>query len=182
MKEQILLKKIRKGDAHALDTYIRELYPHVYAFAYRRMQGDDVAKDITQEVFIRFIRQLPLYHYEGKTLHYLYRITSNICCDHHRRRTHDSTQDIDDKLYALHDENDLHAFILTQIRNEELLYEIGQLSQYQQDVICLKYYHQMTFKEIAEAYDLPISTVKTRHAAALKKLAYLWKEGEHHAS
>ena len=62
-----------------------------------------------------------------------------------------------------------------------LLYtSIGELSDPQQDIILLKYYHQMTFKEIAESFSIPVSTVKTRHTAALKRLFALWKEGDYH--
>ena len=74
----------------------------------------------------------------------------------------------------------VHEAILNQIRNEELMLYIGELSDAQQDVILLKYFHQMTFKEIAESFSIPISTVKTRHTAALKKLSTLWKEGDYH--
>ena len=62
MKEKWLLHKIRHGDMAALDTFITQVYPTIYAFVYRKMQGDDSAKDITQEVFLRFIRYLPTYH------------------------------------------------------------------------------------------------------------------------
>ena len=79
MKEKWLLHKIRHGDMAALDTFITQVYPTIYAFVYRKMQGDDSAKDITQEVFLRFIRYLPTYHEEGKVIHFLYRIASNLC-------------------------------------------------------------------------------------------------------
>ena len=48
MKEKWLLHKIRHGDMAALDTFITQVYPTIYAFVYRKMQGDDSAKDITQ--------------------------------------------------------------------------------------------------------------------------------------
>ena len=59
MREQQILHKIKKGDQQTLNNFIQDLYPYVYSFTYRKMQGDDSAKDITQEVFVRFIRQLP---------------------------------------------------------------------------------------------------------------------------
>ena len=67
MREQQILHKIKKGDQQTLNNFIQDLYPYVYSFTYRKMQGDDSAKDITQEVFVRFIRQLPMYHAQGIT-------------------------------------------------------------------------------------------------------------------
>ena len=180
MREQQILHKIKKGDQQTLNNFIQDLYPYVYSFTYRKMQGDDSAKDITQEVFVRFIRQLPMYHAQGKTLHYLYRIASNLCHDYHRKMQRDLHTDIDRQENLISADSDVHEVILDQIRNEELMYYIGELSDSQQDVILLKYYHQMTFKEIAQSFSIPVSTVKTRHTAALKRLCALWKEGGYH--
>ena len=88
--------------------------------------------------------------------------------------------DIDRQENLISADSDVHEVILDQIRNEELMYYIGELSDSQQDVILLKYYHQMTFKEIAQSFSIPVSTVKTRHTAALKRLCALWKEGGYH--
>lgn len=180
MREQQILHKIKKGDQQTLNNFIQDLYPYVYSFTYRKMQGDDSVKDITQEVFVRFIRQLPMYHAQGKTLHYLYRIASNLCHDYHRKMQRDLHTDIDRQENLISADSDVHEVILDQIRNEELMYYIGELSDSQQDVILLKYYHQMTFKEIAQSFSIPVSTVKTRHTAALKRLCALWKEGGYH--
>lgn len=177
MRESILIKKIKKGNQEALDTFIEEMYPQVYAFAFRKMQGDDVCKDIAQEVFIRFIRSIPTYREEGKCLHYLYRITSNVCKDQYRRMKI-PCDDIDDTSYKLSSDEDVHELILSQLRDEEVLSCVFALSQSQQDIILLKYYHQMTFLEIATIFVIPLSTVKSRHSAALKVLRKYCKEKE----
>ena len=85
--------------------------------------------------------------------------------------------DIDRQENLISADSDVHEVILDQIRNEELMYYIGELSDSQQDVILLKYYHQMTFKEIAQSFSIPVSTVKTRHTAALKRLCMYGKKG-----
>lgn len=180
MKEKRLLHKIRKGDMGALDALITDVYPTVYAFVYRKMQGDDVAKDITQEVFIRFVRYLPTYHDEGKLLHLLYRIASNLCIDEYRRSSRNMCEDSDTLAYCLADDTDVHESILQQCSQAEILYYISQLSPPQQDVIILHYYHELTYKEIACIYDMPISSIKSRHKAALQKLFVMMKgDGGH---
>lgn len=176
MRETHLINKIKKGDQRALDTLLQEMYPQVYTFVYRKLQGDDVAKDVTQETFLRFIRQIVNYRCEGKTLHYLYKIAGNVCRDHYRKSKRESYESIESKETMLSSEEDVHESILNQMRNEELMLYIRQLSEDQQNVILLKYFHQMTFKEIATLYEVSDSTIKSRHIAALKKLKSLWKE------
>lgn len=175
MKEKRLIKKIKNGNQEALNTFIKEYYPQVYTFAYQKLQGDDTAKDITQEVFIRFIKNIPMYQSEGKTIHYLYRMTSNLCYDHFRKIKHEQTIYIEDTNHIAGN-LDIHETLIKQLRYEELMFYIHLLKENQQDIILLKYFHQMTFKEIAESFSIPISTIKTRHTVALRKLQDLWKE------
>ena len=85
MRESNLIRRIKKGDSKALDILIQAYYPSIYSFVSRKMQMDDCAKDVTQEVFLRFIRQIPTYRHEGKLLHFLYRIASNVCKDQYKR-------------------------------------------------------------------------------------------------
>ena len=79
MKEKYYIKRIQKGDHRALDEFIEIIYPQVYAFIDRKVKGEDIAKDLTQDVFIRFIRALPTYQSEGRVLNYLYKISSHVC-------------------------------------------------------------------------------------------------------
>ena len=59
MNESNLIRKIKKGDENAMDILIQSYYPFIYAYVSRKMLMDDCAKDITQEVFLRFLRYLP---------------------------------------------------------------------------------------------------------------------------
>ena len=65
MNESNLIRKIKKGDENAMDILIQSYYPFIYAYVSRKMLMDDCAKDITQEVFLRFLRYLPTYRQEG---------------------------------------------------------------------------------------------------------------------
>lgn len=174
MRESNLIRNIKRGDNKALESLIHECYPSVYAFVMRKMKMDDCAKDITQEVFIRFIRQIPTYRSEGKLLHYLYRIASNVCKDQYKKNLYH--QDIEEIEYQLEAGDNVHESILTQMRNEELMLWIDRLRDDQQNVILLKYFQQLTFQEIADLYHLPVSTIKSRHTQALIKLRKFMKE------
>lgn len=130
------------------------------------MQGDDKSKDITQEVFIRFIRYLPIYHEEGKILHFLYRIASNLCNDEYRKQNrYRESQKFEE--YELVANIDVHEDVLQRCTQEELMYCISKLPLKQQDVIYLHYFQELTFKEIANIYQIPESSIKSRCKAGL---------------
>lgn len=180
MKESSYIKKIRNGDQNALNSFIEELYPQLYQYVYRKLNGSDNSADITQETFIRFIRVIPTYHAQGKVLPYLYKIASNVCNDYFKRMGKENYLEFKDDLVEDCNEN-VHENILKQIDDENLMEMLQRLHPLQQDVMLFKYYHQLTFKEIANMYGIPESTVKSRHTQALKKLRMMVKEGESYA-
>lgn len=174
MNEKYYVKRIQKGDHRALDSFIEILYPQVYHFIYRKVKGEDIAKDLTQDVFIRFIKALPTYHSEGKVLNYLYKISSHVCYSYYKNQKHYLPLE-DEKVEA--DNEDVHEAIIKQFDQEQLQDAIYQLKPVHQDIIILKYYNQYTFKEIAHIYNLHISTVKSRHYQALIQLKKIMEGG-----
>lgn len=175
MNEKYYIRRIQKGDHRALDHFIELLYPQVYCFICHKIKDENIAKDITQDTFVRFIRALPTYHSEGKVLNYLYKIASHVCYDYFKKEKNYLI--LEDELIA--DETiDVHETIIKNMTSTQLQEAIYELKPAMQDIIILKYYHQYTFKEISEIYHIPISTVKTRHYQALIQLKKQM-EGEH---
>lgn len=167
MNEKLYIKRIKKGDHQALDIFIECLYPQVYAFIFKKVKGNDIAQDLTQEVFIRFIRALPTYEYQNKTLNYLYKISSHVCCTYYKKQRYDYVVEeeiLEDKKV------NVHEAIIKQFAHDELIEAIRLLKPLQQDVIILKYFEQYTFKEIADIFNQNISTIKSRHYQALVEL------------
>lgn len=177
MNEKYYIKRIRKGDYEALNQFIEILYPQIYQFVYRKIQNE-TAKDITQEVFIRFFKVLPTYKSKGKVLNYLYRIASHLCLNYWKRTKNYCP--LQDELIEC--KEDINHIINKNIDQEQLLDALKHLKPEMQDVIILKYFEQYTFKEIAETYHLNISTVKTRHYQALIKLKKILERNKNYGS
>lgn len=174
MNEKYYINRIRQNDKQALDIFIRELYPDVYRFVYRKMNGLDISKDITQEAFLRFIKNIRGYEHNGKVLSYLYKIASNLCVDYFRKN---KNEDVEIEEVILKDEKvNVHESVLNKIKKDILMNYIQNLKSKEQDVIILKYFHQYTFKEIAMLFEISESTVKSRHKSALIKLKTMVKE------
>ena len=92
MNEKAYLKEIRKGNQEALNAFIETLYPSVYRYVFCKVSGKEEAKDITQEVFLRFIKQIHNYQSNGKVLAYLYTIAMNCCHTYYRKEKRLITQ------------------------------------------------------------------------------------------
>lgn len=88
MKENVLILQIKHGNQKALNTLISHYYPSIYRYIYLKIYTKEDAADITQEVFLRFIRQIPTYHHQGKLLNYLYTIAHSCCIDYIRKQKH----------------------------------------------------------------------------------------------
>lgn len=165
MKEKHLVKKIQAGDQHALDELISKLYPQIYSYVYVRMKGNECSKDITQEVFLNFIKNIDRFEFIGKTKHYLLRMAVNGC--HNWYRTHPIQED-DDKLKnmsvePLYPQRDLKSLLTT-------------LPMQQQEVLILRYYEELKIKEIADILGISENTVKTRIRLGLEKLRKITKK------
>lgn len=64
---------------------IEEQYDKIYRYCYYKLQKREIAEDLTQETFLRFLES-PNYHNEGKALRYLYTIARNLCIDEYRKK------------------------------------------------------------------------------------------------
>lgn len=179
MDEYKYIKKIRNGDQNALNELIEFLYPQLYRFVYRKLQGDDATGDIVQDSFIRFVRVIPTYQVQGKVIHYLFKIASNLCADYWKKKGRESDCEMNDEDFIDEDVN-IHEQVIKKINHEIILKYLQDLSLAQQDVILLKYYEHFTFKEIAMIYQVSESTIKSRHTQAIQKLRRKMKGGTLH--
>lgn len=177
MKEHLLILQIKRGNQKALDILISRYYPDIYRYVYLKIYIKEDAADITQEVFLRFIRQIPFYHHKDKLLNYLYTIAHSCCIDYFRKQKY--FEDWENYENEIEDPINIHDATLDQIEIEIVDTLLKKLSLRQQDVIIFHLYQQMTFKEIAKIRNEPEETVKSCFYRAIKKLRLLWKEENH---
>lgn len=177
MNEKILIYQIKHGNQQALDKLISRYYPDIYRYIFLKLHRKEDAEDVAQEVFLRFIRQIPTYHHRDKLLNYLYTIAYSCCMDYFRKQK--PFEDFLDYENQISDPVNVHSFILQQIQAEQIQLLLKKLSFKEQDVIIFHLYQQMTFKEIAQILNMPEQTIKSCFYRALKKLRILWKEENH---
>lgn len=173
-REQI--NRIKRGDARELDNLIRQYYDEIYRFLCRRIGNIVSAQDVTQEVFLKFVRALPTYKPNGKLRAYLFTIAVNSSNDYFRSSHRDfSLQDICER-----ESGDISPEEQAEKDSdrEAVRKAVLNLPVHQRDAVILRFYHDMSIKEIALVTGAPSATVKTRLHRGTKELQNLLKGGD----
>lgn len=174
-----LVKSYIKGDEACLEILIKRHQHKLYSFIFSKVQNRDITEDIFQDTFIKVIRTLKRgsYNEEGKFLPWVMRITHNLIIDHFRRSNRMpkfSGKDEFDIFSVLGDDslNAENQIIKDQILNDvkEL---VKELPEEQKQVLIMRIYKDMSFKEISENTGVSINTALGRMRYALINLRKL---------
>ena len=157
------------GDLDCFNQLVARWERPIYALAYRTLGREEDARDVVQEAFLRAFRGLRNFRGDAKFSSWLYRITLNLCRDWIRRERRapiaqmpegvDPIEVADEKMSPTESVEDLVA---RQELSGAVARAMADLPEEQRTAILLKEYHGLTFQEIADQLDCPLSTVKTR--------------------
>ncbi|MBM3779620.1 MAG: sigma-70 family RNA polymerase sigma factor [Acidimicrobiia bacterium] len=156
------------GDADSFNQLILRWERPIYALAYRTLGREEDARDVCQETFLRAYRALPRFRGQAKFSSWLYRIALNLCRDwvRRQRRVREVQAPEGMELADLAADRGPVESIETLVARRELSEVVAEamsgLPDEQRTAILLKEYHGMTFQEIADLQQCPLSTVKTR--------------------
>jgi len=155
--------------------------PRVYGLLLRIVCQRDVAEDLVQETMLRAVRALPTYRPEGRLEAWLFRIAVNLARDWIRRRPLEPAVGLDDDLdppvgRSGRTEAAPDAPMESREQAARVEQAIARLSTADREVILLRYYADLPFKEIAQATGEPLGTVLARAHRALAKLGNLMPE------
>ncbi|MFD2826226.1 RNA polymerase sigma factor [Leeuwenhoekiella polynyae] len=174
--DAVLVSNYIQGDEAALSVLISRHQQRIYSFIYSKVYDRDVTEDIFQDTFIKVIRTLKRggYNEEGKFLPWVMRIAHNLVIDYFRKNKRmpkfDNTGDFN--IFSVLGDPDLNAekrIIKDQVE-EDVRKLIEELPEDQRDVLLMRIYKDMSFKEIAERTDVSINTALGRMRYALINL------------
>jgi RNA polymerase sigma-70 factor (ECF subfamily) len=166
--DEELVARSRGGDLDSFNQLVVRWERPIYALAYRVIGREEDARDVAQETFLRAFRALSGFKGQAKFSSWLYRITLNLCRDWIRRERRapiaQAPEGVD--LVELASEAEPAESIEDLVARRELGRAVAKamamLPDDQRTAIVLKEYHGLTFQEIADLLDCPLSTVKTR--------------------
>lgn len=180
--DSFFVKKYIAGDELALEQLINRHEQRIFNFIYSKVFDYDVANDIFQDTFIKVIRNLKSKNYneEGKFLPWVMRIAHNLVIDHFRKNKRmpkfDNSGDFD--IFSMIEDGSLNKeseIIKEQIENS-LIDLIKELPEDQLQVLEMRIYKDMSFKEIALQTDVSINTALGRMRYALINLRKMVEE------
>jgi RNA polymerase sigma-70 factor (ECF subfamily) len=166
--DEELVARSMGGDLDSFNQLVLRWERPIYALAYRVIGREEDARDVAQEAFLRAFRALGGFKGQAKFSSWLYRITLNLCRDWIRRERRtpiaQAPEGID--IIELAGETAPSESIEDLVSRRQLGRAVERamalLPEEQRTAIILKEYHGLTFQEIADLLDCPLSTVKTR--------------------
>lgn len=173
LKEAILLAK--SNNQLAFNFLLDTFWNDVYGFQLKRTQNENDAEDITIQTFSRAFDNLNSYNQEYNFKTWLITISKNLHIDLLRKRkfiSDEQTNIFDQQIHEIVDESPTPEDNLIKKQNlENLLIQIKKLKPHYQKVIHLRYFQELSYKEIAAELLEPVNNVKVKLLRAKKLLA-----------
>ncbi|WP_324027893.1 sigma-70 family RNA polymerase sigma factor [Maribacter sp. BPC-D8] len=179
IEDSQLVKKYIQGDERAIEALINRHNSRLTGFIYSKVGDRELTEDIFQDTFMKVIRTLKrgAYNEEGKFLPWVMRIAHNLVIDHFRKHNrmpmYNSKESYN--IFSLLGDDKLNAekqLIKEQI-DSDLLRIIKELPEDQQEVLEMRIYKDMSFKEISDNTGVSINTALGRMRYALINLRKL---------
>lgn len=165
-----------------LEQFIAEHQGALFAFLYRMVGEQDLAEDLMQETFARALQAAKRYRPQGKVSTWLFAIAANLVRDRWRRKQVRGPEiSLDDM--PLESPDSTEEQVLRGIGMERVREALLELPIEQRSAILLRYYHDLTYAEIAQALCCPLGTVRSRiHNGLVRLKRLLTEEVARHAS
>jgi RNA polymerase sigma-70 factor (ECF subfamily) len=174
--DEQIVERALTGDAEAFGEIVRRWERRIFALAYGMLGREQDARDATQETFLAAFRNLRGFRGEAKVSSWLHRIAVNQCITRQRRAKvrNEAALDEEEEKHALRfaapREISPAGLVEERERTAAVRRAINGLPVELRQVIVMKEFEELTFREIADALNLPLSTVKSRLYTALKQL------------
>lgn len=169
-----LVNAYAEGSCQAFDILLKRHQAHIFSYIYSIVKNKDVADDIFQETFVKAIMTIRQGRYSesGKFSNWLTRIAHNLIIDYYRQEKIENLVSADNEDVDILNRRDLcddnieDLMVDLQIR-EDVKRIVDALPENQREVLVMRYYKDMSFKEIAEATGVSINTALGRMRYAI---------------
>ncbi|MBK8467224.1 MAG: RNA polymerase sigma factor [Chloracidobacterium sp.] len=174
--DEQLVELAVSDDREAFDEIVRRWERKIFALCFGMLGREDDAGDACQEAFIAAYRNIKNFRGEAKVSSWLHRIAVNQCLTIKRRQKSrsedflDDDEGAEDRTFVASPNYSPSKVIEKSERLTLVRQAVGGLPTELRQVIVMKEFEEMTFQEISETLELPLSTVKSRLYTALKQL------------
>ena len=189
LSDEELLDQYRSGKSEAFSELVRRYERELYNYLRRYLGDATLAEDVFQNTFLQLHVKLDLYEKGRLVRPWLYMIATNQAIDALRKAGRHRTVSLDAKAPS-EDESSTYAELIEgnevdplaslegAERRQWVRDALEQLPPYLKSVVIMAYFQELKYREIAEALEIPVGTVKSRLHAAVAKLAQAWKQSQ----
>ena len=186
--DSLLIAKYQQGDEDALSELIRRNKKELYSFIFYKIMDEELANDLFQDTFVKIIISLKegRYNDDGKFILWAKRIAHNLIIDHFRLKNKyvkisETTYENDE--FSIFDllretEENIEDRLVTNQIYEDLMKITLFLPENQQEIIRLRFFDGLSFKEIAEQTNTSINTTLGRVRYALINMRKIMEDNQ----
>lgn len=183
LSDKSLIQRYLAGDENSLELLIHHHQSRIYGYILMVMKDRQLADDVFQDTFIKVINTLKAgsYKEEGKFLQWVMRIAHNLMIDHFRKakrmpKAESKREDFDIMDTLRVKDDSIEQRMITEQIHEDIRKLVELLPDEQKEVLKMRHYAHMSFKDIAEVTGVSINTALGRMRYALINLRKLIKE------
>ena len=177
LTDSLLISRYQKGDENALSILISRHQKELFSFIFYKLMDEELANDVFQDTFMKIIVSLKegRYNDDGKFILWAKRIAHNLIIDHYRLKSKHikvSETTYENEEFSIFDllketEENIEERLITNQIYDDLMKMLVFLPENQQEVIKLRFFDGLSFKEIAEQTNTSINTTLGRVRYAL---------------
>ena len=184
MSDEELALAYIDGNNRAFDELLTRNQEKIFTYIMYVVKDEDLANDLFQETFLKVITKLQNHQYadSGKFLWWLTRIAHNVIIDYYRAQRSDKVVDAprENDLSNLRSDNVMDGNRENELSNAQVLKDVKRLMdalpEAQRDVVYMRFYQELSFKEIAKLTNVSINTSLGRMRYALINLRKLTRQ------
>ncbi len=173
-----LVQLFQKGDKKAFEVLLNRLKDDIFNYIYSHIRDEDDANDIFQDTFLKVITSLENLHYteEGKFKNWVFRIAHNLIIDYYRKNNKMGIVSGDGENFTpfayakFADNKNIETFMISKQIKKKVKDLLKYLPEEQREIVIMRHFVGMSFKEIAEDLDISINTALGRMRYALINL------------
>jgi RNA polymerase sigma factor (sigma-70 family) len=183
LSDSTLISQFKSGDSNSFSTLVDRYQKRLYGFIFSKVQDAELADDIFQDTFVKVVKNIRLGRYkdEGRFLSWMIRIAHNIIMDHYRKINrlpkHESKSfdfDVMDRL--VEKSSSIESMMIQSQIHADLSVLIDELPHTQKEVLRMRLFQEMSFKDIAALTDVSINTALGRMRYAIINLRKIIEE------
>lgn len=183
LTDDVLVKLYEEGDNAAFEVLLTRYKSKVYSYIFQIVRDRELTEDIFQDTFIKAIVTIQQGRYQenGKFLGWINRIAHNLIIDFFRKEKNENTFSADGAGYDISNSSKLSDLSIEDVMsNEQVLADVVKMIDFlpdvQQEVVRMRFFEDLSFKEIAEKTNVSINTALGRMRYALLNMRRLAQE------